>query len=810
MAKKGKSKISKVKRNNQTTNKMKKQGKLKLQRHRTNVQKQKQRVAEQPHEEYSSDSDAASGDEWADMLDPDEQQYMMTRLASQPQLLATVPQEEPQIKGSSKKRKKESKGKPQKRIIGSDSGAESDGGSDSDLEEKYEREQAERPAKRMRPLLPIKTRQGLQERVEECEDSASEQEDEETKPKRQKLSESHAEEEASVDEGSESDSGVEGSGPGEEGAAEDEGQEVTAVELLAARRDRLAHDKLRIGALCSSLLEEPEKKLKNLYPILYLMEERLKDDTINLVSVRKLATVSACEVFRDILPEYVIRHQDYSSIKLKKDTLALYKYEKELLEFYKRYLQRLEKAAGLLRQKKGDYRKLDEACRSLALVSLRCMCSMLVSRPHFNYATNIAQSVVPYLACRDARARHAVTDCCAQVFATDQRGDITLTIVRLINQLVKRRGERLEPSALDCLLTLKIRDVDLSAADELKHKKRQEEKHKKRIVNLSKKEKKRAKKLKEVERELLETEAQESEVARKKQLTEVTKTVFHIYFRLLKTAPGSRLLAAALNGLAKFTHVINLEYYSDLVAILRQLLVSSSVGSREKMLVVRTVLAVLSGAGDALNVDPAVFHAHLYVRMLDAHAGRSYPDARIVIDAAQQICARARRVSAAVLCALAKRLATLATQLQHGGALACIALVHQLAQHNKAVSNMLEVECESSGRFDAQSPSPEHCQAAAGALHELAALARHYHPTVRAAALALLQNNAATELAKLSPVQIFDQYDGSQMAFKPAVPPPKKNSQPSKVKPHHVWAQQNLQELCKSIENNVELVLSER
>lgn len=68
-----------------------------------------------------------------------------------------------------------------------------------------------------------------------------------------------------------------------------------------------------------------------------------------------------------------------------------------------------------------------------------------------------------------------------------------------------------------------------------------------------------------MERELLETEAQENEAARKKQLTEVTKTVFHIYFRLLKTAPRSRLLAAALNGLAK---LVNLDHsYSSLTTL---------------------------------------------------------------------------------------------------------------------------------------------------------------------------------------------------------------------------------------------------
>lgn len=47
------------------------------------------------------------------------------------------------------------------------------------------------------------------------------------------------------------------------------------------------------------------------------MEEKLKDGTPNLMSVRKLATLSAAEVFRDIIPDYKIRHQDYTNIKCK-------------------------------------------------------------------------------------------------------------------------------------------------------------------------------------------------------------------------------------------------------------------------------------------------------------------------------------------------------------------------------------------------------------------------------------------------------------------------------------------------------------
>lgn len=74
---------------------MRKQGKLNLQRHRNKAQKQK--APEKPQIEYSSESEA-SGDEWADMLDEKEQQYIMKRLTKQPQLLSNVPVEEKQRK----------------------------------------------------------------------------------------------------------------------------------------------------------------------------------------------------------------------------------------------------------------------------------------------------------------------------------------------------------------------------------------------------------------------------------------------------------------------------------------------------------------------------------------------------------------------------------------------------------------------------------------------------------------------------------------------------------------------------------------
>ena len=68
---------------------------------------------------------------------------------------------------------------------------------------------------------------------------------------------------------------------------------------------------------------------------------------------------------------------------------------------------------------------------------------------------------------------------------------------------------------------------------------------------MSKKERKRKKKLAELEKELFETKAEENKNVKEKKLTEITKLVFTIYFRILKTAPNSKLLSVTLEGLAK-------------------------------------------------------------------------------------------------------------------------------------------------------------------------------------------------------------------------------------------------------------------
>lgn len=84
---------------------------------------------------------------------------------------------------------------------------------------------------------------------------------------------------------------------------------ISTADLLIYREHEINRQKFRIANICSSILEDPENKMKNFGALLELMDERI-NDTVNLFSVRKLAVTSLLEVFKDILPEYRIGQID--------------------------------------------------------------------------------------------------------------------------------------------------------------------------------------------------------------------------------------------------------------------------------------------------------------------------------------------------------------------------------------------------------------------------------------------------------------------------------------------------------------------
>ena len=84
---------------------------------------------------------------------------------------------------------------------------------------------------------------------------------------------------------------------------------------------------------------------------------------------------------------------------------------------------------------------------------------------------------------------------------------------------------------------------------------------------------------------------------------------------------------------------------------------------------------MLSGQGEALNIDPIHFYAHLYKIMFNLTAGPSNSDVPIALDCLDNmLIKRRKKVSVHRVLAFTKRIATLATQVQHNSAIALLNL----------------------------------------------------------------------------------------------------------------------------------------
>lgn len=324
---------------------------------------------------------------------------------------------------------------------------------------------------------------------------------------------------------------------------------LSTTDLMLVREQEIERQKYRIGIICSGLLEKPEDKMRHFHALYELMDEINPATRLpNLMPVRKLAMISATEIFKDILPEYRVGQVDTKMQTLRKATLERVTFENALLQQFKKFLQKLEQLTGQVNKRGGQ--RTPQTIK-MATVAVQCMCDLLVAHPYFNYVQNIAQLLVYMLNCNYLEMRTAINQCFRTVFSNDKRFEITLFIVRRINHLIKTKQNNVHVECITCLMGLKIKNVNLDAEKENELKQKKLESHRQRLLSLSKKERKRRKKLTEVNRELEETRAEENKQAKHLKLTEIIKMVFTIYFRILKNDPTSRVLSAILEGLAE-------------------------------------------------------------------------------------------------------------------------------------------------------------------------------------------------------------------------------------------------------------------
>lgn len=607
----------------------------------------------------------------------------------------------------------------------------------------------------MKELLPYKTEQGIVPRYIEVKEEVSMAEDE--------LLPSIEEEK-------------------EKEETEEMPKVKSAVDFMVERQRKLEAKKIDIGCLASNFLLEPENKLPSLTKLVEFMED---SDLDVAITVKKYAALSLLKVFHNIIPAYPL-HEHNLAERLNKETKQLYAYENKILSTYQTYLKNLE---NMLKDEKKTHE--NQAVKHTMVVAVKCMGDLLTSHPHFNYTFNIIHALVPYLNHSDDDIYSLVASSFAKVFQADKQGHLSLEVVRCINNYVRRKAFRVQPEFLKVLLSLKMKDFqnpDSEIEAKLNERKKltHEEKMLKKLIeeNRAKKSKKDAKiirrkrKLEERKKDMVKEEATKQ---RNAQHSKIIQLIFGLYIHVLKRQPNKRLIGVVLEGLAKFAHLINIEFFVDLLNVLGALMDEGSLKFRESLHCIQVVFTILSGQGEVLTLDPYRFYKYLYTNMFRMSAGANHDDVTSVLESLNQMLVEHRsRANPLRVYAFTKRLATLSLALLHNGTIASLSTLRTIMLNHPSTETLLETDMEgSNGIFSAEIEEPEHCNANATSMWELHILKRHYHSIIQEMSEHVLcgvplqgEKILPPTLKKRSVEELFKAFDPSEMRFNPAIPAP--------------------------------------
>ncbi|KAH7889728.1 nucleolar complex-associated protein-domain-containing protein [Phlebopus sp. FC_14] len=408
-----------------------------------------------------------------------------------------------------------------------------------------------------------------------------------------------------------------------------------------SREARIQGAKEQIASICQEIIAEPEDSLGLLRRLHTFSLEKIStpshpEPITNDLVIRKLAILSQLAVFKDIIPGYRIRAltEKEKAEKVSQMVARTREWEQGLVLVYQSYLRSLEVEFKV----KGE----------LADVALKCMCTLASEVTHFNFRVNLMTCIVARLSKKawdELQSSNLCLNTLITIFRDDLTGIPSLEVVRLLNRMIKERHFAVHPEVLTCLLHLRLKsELTVRASDSRVDKEDKINGHSKSKAasrrakgktdqpHLSKKAKKALKERKEIEREVREAEAEIDKEERAKTHTETLKLLFVLYFRILKNPRPTPLLPAALRGISKFAHLVNVDFFKDLMQVLKNLITRESAEDdpddresrsldyttdiQHRLSCIVTAFELLSGQGEALNIDLSDFVNHLYAIVL--------------------------------------------------------------------------------------------------------------------------------------------------------------------------------------------------
>ncbi|CAH8330214.1 unnamed protein product [Eruca vesicaria subsp. sativa] len=569
-------------------------------------------------------------------------------------------------------------------------------------------------------------------------------------------------------------------------------EELSAEETFENKKNRLAE-------LGMQLLSDPEAHIRSLKEMLDIS----KEENAKIV---KLCLLSVLAVFKDIIPGYRIRLPTEKELEMKvsKEVKKTRFYESTLLKAYKSYLQKL-----VAFERQPVYSQ----------VANRCICTLLDAKPHFNYRDNLLSAVVGNISSPDEVIRRLCCSTVRSLFLNEGKhgGELTVQAVRLIADQVKSHNCQLHPNSIEVFMSIRF-DEDIGKRDReeankkkfKKNDKRNNQEEQNQVQENERKKSKREMMSKirdEVNADYKGVTYEPDAMERRKMQTVTLSAVFETYFRILRKTmysigessteeddttlnPGAfgphPLLAPCLDGLAKFTQQLDLDYLGDLMNYLKKLASSSSLSTnlkkkKTKLLTVSERLRcclvafkVMRSNLNALNVDLQDFFVQLYNLILEYRPGRD--SGEVLAESLKIMLCDDRHQDMQKAAAFVKRLATFALCFGCAESMSALVTLKNLLQRNVKCRNLLENDVGggsvsgSIAKYQPYATDPNLSGAFASVLWELNLLTKHYHPAISTLAGTIANMNTSqnqTFLSAVTPQQAFADYSLANETFEP-------------------------------------------
>ncbi|RPB24172.1 nucleolar complex-associated protein 3 [Terfezia boudieri ATCC MYA-4762] len=650
--------------------------------------------------------------------------------------------------------------------------------------------------------LPIKTREGLIRHVE----ADLEQKEEEEAGQEEGSRESEGEDEMERVGGDDDEANSE-----EEDKEDDESKKPLPTK--AEQRQQILEAKEELAQIGLSLNEDPEENSHLFRRLRELSYSRLP-------TIKKLSLATQLSVYKSVIPGYRIRPltAEEQTAKVTKEVRKLRTYEQALVHSYQQYVEHLSllSRGGVPKSpnSKTPPRPRTKLDLDLAHLAVTCASSLLHSVPHFNFRTDLLKILIDRLSKRTIDLTHIkARQTIEELFRTDEDGTASLDAVQLLVKMFKARRYNIHESVLNTFLFLRLlTELDVKASQDrvdkptldsssdpnANSKKRKRGGDPKKAFK-TKRQKKLEREQSTVLAELKEADAIVSSEEREKMQSETLKLVFSAYFQVLKDRPeGNNLMAATLEGLAKFSHLINIDFFTTLLAALKELIQdaaalaspyfpsmssqnssanSQSQTTRESLLCITTAFALLSGQhAPVVPLDLTFFTSHLFTLLSPLslnpdleynHKSLRLPDPSLPHRPSTQISKVNLSTQTSLLirsltsvltpphpprpppsraAAFTKRLLTFSLLAPEKSSIASLGIIAETARKNRgpagsAVKNVFRLgEKVGDGRY--------RVNPLAGSAWEVALLGRHYSPKVRGAVEEVVRGVGGEKLQK--------------------------------------------------------------